>query len=108
MQSIKYTIEKLPHFEPVEDKRFTTETAPQEFAVIFRVFTERQPHLLNLETVDPANLSSVQGRLNPFKLSRSCFTVDVSQDGTIRVSCQYETIHPDGKRLHTYLLTNYN
>jgi hypothetical protein len=108
MQSIKYNIEKLPNFETVEDKRFTNETAPQEFAALFSIFSDRQPHLLNLETVDPANLSSAQGRLNPFKLSRACFSVDVCQDGTIRVYCQYETVHPDGKRLHTYLLTNYN
>ena len=107
MQAIKYSIEKLAHFETVEDKRCTTESAPQEFADLLRIFSDRRPHLLDGEQVKAAHLSPYPFSNNPARLSRDCFTVDVSSVGDISVFCQYTVTHPDGERLHTYLLTTY-
>lgn len=107
MQAIKYSVEKLAHFETVEDKRYTTESAPQEFADLLRIFSDRRPHLLDGEQVNAACISPRPFSNNPARLSRDCFTVDVSRDGSISVFCQYTTTHPDGDRLHTYLLTSY-
>lgn len=107
MQAIKYTIEKLAHFETIEDKRYTTESAPQEFAALLRIFSDRRPHILDGEQVKVACISPYPFSNNPARLSRDCFTVDVSSVGDISVFCQYTTTHPDGDRLHTYLLTSY-
>lgn len=107
MQAIKYTIEKRVNFETVEDKRFTTDSAPQEFAEMIRIFSDRRPHLLDGEQVKAACISPYPFSNNPARLSRDCFTVDVSSVGDISVFCQYTTSHPDGDRLHTYLLTSY-
>lgn len=107
MQAIKYNIEKYPGFETVEDKRYTPESAPQEFADLLRLFSDRRPHLLDGEQVKAACLSCVPYSDKPARLSRDCFTVDVSRIGDISVFCQYTTTHPDGDRLHTYLLSSY-
>ena len=107
MQAIKYTIEKYPSFETVEDKRLTVENTPQEFVDLLRLFSDRRPHLLDGEHVKAACLSCVPYSDSPARLSRDCFSVDVSRVGDISVFCQYTTIHPDGDRLHTYLLTTY-
>lgn len=108
MQAIKYMIEKYPGFETVEDKRLTSESAPQEFADMLRLFSDRRPHLLDGEQVKAACLSCIPNSDNPARLSRDCFSVDVSRIGDISVFCQYTTTHPDGDRLHTYLLSTYS
>lgn len=107
MQSIKCMIEKHPGFETVEDKRLTTESAPQEFADMLCLFSERRPHLLDGEQVKAKCLSCIPNSDEPALLSRDCFSVDVYRNGDISVFCQYTTTHPDGDRLHTYLLTTY-
>lgn len=108
MQAIKYTIEKYPGFETVEDKRLTAESTPQEFADLLRLFSDRRPHLLDGEQVKPAYMSVIPYIDSPSRLSRDCFSVDVSRVGDISVFCQYATTHPDGDRLHTYLLSTYS
>ena len=107
MQSIKYMIEKYPTFETVEDKRLTAKSDHQEFADLLRLFSARCPHLLDGEHVKSACLSRIPNSDKPARLSRDCFSVDVSRVGDISVFCQYTTTHPDGDRLHTYLLTTY-
>lgn len=107
MQTIKYAIEKYPGFETVEDKRFKAESDPKEFADLLRIFSDRRPHLLDGEQVKAAFLSCVPYSDSPVSLSRDCFSVDVSPVGDISVVCQYTTTHPDGERLHTYLLSTY-
>lgn len=107
MQAIKFTIEKYSGFETVQDKRYTIESAPQEFAELLRLFSDRRPHLLDGEQVKAACLSCVPGIDSPARLSRDCFSVDVSRTGDISVYCQYTTTHPDGDRLHSYLFTTY-
>lgn len=107
MQTIKYSIEKYPSLETVEDKRLTAESAPQEFVNLLRLFSDRRPHLLNGEHVKMECLSCIQYSDEPERLSRDCFSVEVSRIGDISVFCQYTTSHPDGDRLHTYLLTTY-
>lgn len=107
MQAIKYTIEKYPGFETLEDKRLTVEITPQEFADRLRIFSDRRPHLLDGEQVKASCLSCVPYSDSPARLSRDCFSVDVSRVGDISVFCQYTTTHPDGDRIHTYLLTTY-
>lgn len=108
MQAIKYTIEKYPSFETVEDKRLTVESTPQEFADLLRLFSDRRPHLLDGEQVKSAYMSAIPYSGSPSRLSRDCFSVDVSRVGDISVFCQYTTTHPDGDRLHTYLLSTYS
>lgn len=108
MQSIKYIIEKYPSFETVEDKRLTAESVPQEFADMLRLFSDRRPHLLDGEQVKAACLLGIPNSDNPARLSPDCFSVDVSRIGDISVFCQYTTTHPDGDRLHTYLLSTYS
>lgn len=107
MQAIKYMIEKYPTFETVEDKRLTAESAPKEFADMLRLFSDRCPHLLDGEQVKAACLSCIPNSDNA-RLSRDCFSVDVSRIGDISVFCQYTTTHQDGDRLHTYLLSTYS
>lgn len=107
MQAIKYSIEKYPSFETVEDKRLTVESTPKEFIDLLRLFSDRRPHLLDGEHVKTECLSCVRDSDKPARLSRDCFSVDVSRIGDISVFCQYTTTHPDGDRLHTYLLTTY-
>ena len=107
MQAIKYTIENHPSFETVEDKRLTSESDPQEFADLLRLFSEHRPHLLDGEQVKAAYLSRITSSEKPARLSRDCFSVDVYRNGDISVFCQYTTVHTDGERLHTYLLTTY-
>lgn len=108
MQSIKYNIEKLPHFETVEDKRFTSVLDPKEFYAMLRVFSDRRPHLLDGERMKSACISPRPCSSDPARISRDCYTVDVNRDGDISIFCQYATTHPDGDRIHTYLLTTYN
>lgn len=107
MQAIKYYIEKYPGFETVEDKRYTAESTPQEFAELIRLFSDRRPHLLPGEQLKAACMSCVPYSDSPARLSRDCFSVDVSRVGDVSVFCQYTTTHPDGDRLHTYLLSTY-
>lgn len=107
MQAIKYTIEKYPSFETVEDKRLTAESAPQEFVNLLRLFSDRRPHLLDGEQVKAKCLSCIPNSDKPARLSRECFSVYVSRIGDISVFCQYTTTHPDGDRIHTYLLSTY-
>lgn len=107
MQSIKYTIEKCPSFETVEDKRITLENSPQDFIDLLRLFSDRRPRLLDGEQVKAECLSRIQNSGGPARLSRDCFSADVYRNGDISVFCQYATSHPDGDRLHTYLLTSY-
>ena len=107
MQSIKYSVVKYPSFETVEDKRLTAESTPQEFTDLLRLFSDRRPRLLDSEYVKAACLSGIPYSDEPARLSRDCFSVDVSRIGDISVFCQYTTVHPDGDRLHTYLLTTY-
>lgn len=107
MQAIKYTIEKYPSFETVEDKRLTAESTPQEFCDLLRLFSDRRPHLLDGEQVKTTYLSRIPYGDEHARLSRDCFSADVSRVGDISVFCQYTVTHPDGSRLHTYLLTTY-
>lgn len=107
MQAIKYMIEKYPTFETLEDKRITLESDPQDFADLIRIFSDRRPHLLDGEQVKSSCLSCIPNTDKPARLSRDCFSVDVSRIGDISVFCQYTTTHPDGDRMHTYLLTTY-
>lgn len=107
MQAIKYTIEKYPGFETVEDKRLTIESAPQEFADMLRLFSDRRPHLLDGEQVKAECLSCIPNSDKSARLSHECFSVSVSRIGDISVFCQYKTTHPDGDRFHTYLLATY-
>lgn len=73
MQAIKYTIEKYPSFETVEDKRLTVESTPQEFADLLRLFSDRRPHLLDGEQVKSAYMSAIPYSGSPSRLSRDCF-----------------------------------
>lgn len=107
MQSIKYTIENYPGFGTVEDKRYTSESDPEEFANLLRLFSDRRPHLLDGERVKSACLSCIPNSNKPARLSRDCFSVEVRKNGDVSVFCSYTTTHPDGGRLHTYLLTSY-
>jgi hypothetical protein len=107
MQSIKYTVEKYPGFETVEDKRYTSESDPKEFVNLLRLFSDRHPHLLDGEQVKVKCLSCIPNSDKPARLSRDCFSVEVSKNGDVSVFCAYSTTHPDGDRLHTYLLTSY-
>lgn len=107
MQAIKYMIEKYPTFETLEDKRITIESGTQEFADLLRIFSDRSPHLLDGEQVKPACLSGITNSGKTPRLSRDCFSVDVSRIGDISAFCQYTTTHKDGDRMHTYLLTTY-
>lgn len=107
MQAIRYSIVNYSGFGTVEENRFTAERTPQEFADLLRVFSDRRPHLLDGEQVKAACLSGVQGSYKPARLSRDCFSVDVSRIGIVSVFCQYTTTHKDGDRLHDYLLTAY-
>ena len=107
MQAIKYSIEKYPTLETLEDKRYTSESASQEFVDLLRLFSDRRPHLLDGEQVKEACLSCVPYSDHPARLSRDCFSVYVSRVGDVSVFCQYTATHPDGERLHTYLLTTY-
>lgn len=107
MQAIKYTIEKLANFETIEDKRFSSESAPHEFADLLRLFSGRRPHLLDGEQPKAAYTEPYPFSNNSTRLSRECFSVDVSSVGDISIFCQYVTTHPDGDRLHTYLLSTY-
>lgn len=107
MQAIKYMIEKYPGFETVEDKRLTIESAPQEFIDMLRLFSDRRPHLLDGEQVKAKCLSRIPNSYEHARLSRDCFSVYVCRNGDISVFCQYTTTHPDGDRLHTYLLSTY-
>lgn len=107
MQAIKYSIVTYSGFETVYDKRVTTVNAPQEFADLLRIFSDRRPHLLDGEQVKAECMSCVPYSDHTDRLSRDCFSVDVSRVGDVSVFCQYTATHPDGERLHTYLLSTY-
>lgn len=107
MQAIRYSIVNYSDFETVEENRFTTERAPQEFADLLRVFSDRRPHLLDGEQVKAACLACIPDSDKPARLSSVCFSVDVSRIGVVTVFCQYTTTTKDGDRLHDYLLTTY-
>lgn len=107
MQAIRYSIVTYPDFEIVDEKRITTENEPQEFADLIHIFSDRRPHILDDEQVKSECMPCNDYSDRPDRLSRDCFTVDVSRTGVVSVFCQYATDTKYGVRLHDYLLTTY-
>lgn len=76
----------------------------KDFADLLRVFTEHRPHLLPGEEMAP-ECQTIKPGEKGFFIQSDRFKTDVQTDGAVFVFCQYETKHPDGARVHSYLLT---
>lgn len=76
----------------------------KDFTDLLRVFTEHRPHLLPGEEM-ASECQTIKPGEKGFFIQSDRFKTDVQTDGAVFVFCQYETKHPDGARVHSYLLT---
>lgn len=76
----------------------------KEFTEMLSIFTEHRPHLLPWEDMAPGCKAITPGKKG-FFIDSDRFNTNVAIDGAVTVFCQYETTHPDGARVHSYLLS---
>ena len=103
MVEIHFFVETKKDFITITHGIAVRDIHPDTFAILLRVFTEHEPHLLPGETLAPSCSTLKPNRKGVF-IQSDRFKTAVSNDGACMVYCQYETHHPDGTRIHSYLL----
>lgn len=104
MVEIHFLVETKNDFTMLTHGIVVRDIHPDTFAILLRVFTAHEPFLLPDETLAPS-CRTLKHYREGFFIQSDRFKTTVSKDGACMVFCQYETHHPDGARIHSYLLS---
>lgn len=104
MTEIHFFVETKKDFSTITHGIAVRGIHPDTFGILLRVFTKHEPHLLPGETLAPS-CSTLKPNRKGVLIQSDRFKTTVLTDGACMVFCQYETKHPGGTRLHSYLLS---
>jgi hypothetical protein len=107
MPEIVYYVEDKRDLRTIEHGILARDIHGDLFNEMLRVFTEHRPHLLFAESLAP-ECKAIKPGEKGFFIASDLFKTEVKTDGAVFVFCQYETKHPDGARVHSYMLRLYS